>query len=154
MKHFVTKFHRSSLREWKPNTIRERVRQGHSVIKLQPQAASANACKSLESRACSVRDISLILYVKRKYCVVFVRRGHADAEIEAVFAKYDLDGDRILDEEEQRKMQEDLEGQKVRVLVHFGLNSSTCLLFRVPSSHNALREFCTAEIEIVIQVCS
>ena len=41
-------------------------------------------------------------------------RGHADAEIEAVFAKYDLDGDRILDEEEQRKMQEDLEGQKVR----------------------------------------
>jgi len=30
-----------------------------------------------------------------------------------VFAKYDLDGDRILDEEEQRKMQEDLEGQKV-----------------------------------------
>ena len=41
------------------------------------------------------------------------RRGHADAEIEAVFAKYDLDGDRILDEEEQRKMQEDLEGQKV-----------------------------------------
>lgn len=41
-------------------------------------------------------------------------RGHADAEIEAVFAKYDLDGDRILDEDEQRKMQEDLEGQKVR----------------------------------------
>lgn len=46
----------------------------------------------------------------------FFRRGHADAEIEAVFAKYDLDGDRILDEEEQRKMQEDLEGQKVREL--------------------------------------
>ena len=46
------------------------------------------------------------------------RRGHADAEIEAVFAKYDLDGDRILDEEEQRKMQEDLEGQKVRFVVH------------------------------------
>lgn len=44
----------------------------------------------------------------------FLSRGHADAEIEAVFAKYDLDGDRILDEEEQRKMQEDLEGQKVR----------------------------------------
>lgn len=42
-----------------------------------------------------------------------VRRGHADAEIEAVFARYDLDGDRILDEDEQRRMQEDLEGQKV-----------------------------------------
>lgn len=51
-----------------------------------------------------------------------VSRGHADAEIEAVFAKYDLDGDRILDEEEQRKMQEDLEGQKVRYLVeHFSV---------------------------------
>ncbi|XP_073252460.1 polycystin-2-like protein 1 [Porites lutea] len=42
-------------------------------------------------------------------------RGHADAEIEAVFAKYDLDGDRILDEDEQRKMQEDLEGQKAEL---------------------------------------
>ena len=48
------------------------------------------------------------------FCVWSCRRGHADAEIEAVFAKYDLDGDRILDEDEQRKMQEDLEGQKVR----------------------------------------
>lgn len=48
-----------------------------------------------------------------EYIGDLVRRGHADAEIEAVFAKYDLDGDRILDEEEQRKMQEDLEGQKV-----------------------------------------
>ena len=47
------------------------------------------------------------------YVCFFSRRGHADAEIEAVFAKYDLDGDRILDEDEQRKMQEDLEGQKV-----------------------------------------
>lgn len=39
-------------------------------------------------------------------------RGYAEAEIEAVFAKYDVDGDRVLDEEEQRKMHADLEGQK------------------------------------------
>nr|XP_054773085.1 polycystic kidney disease 2-like 1 protein isoform X1 [Lytechinus pictus] len=39
-------------------------------------------------------------------------RGHADAEIEAVFAKYDVDGDRVLDAEEQMKMAHDLEGQK------------------------------------------
>lgn len=39
-------------------------------------------------------------------------RGYAEAEIEAVFAKYDLDGDRVLDEDEQRNMQSDLEGQK------------------------------------------
>lgn len=41
------------------------------------------------------------------------RRGYAEAEIEAVFAKYDLDGDRALDEDELRKMQADLEGQRV-----------------------------------------
>lgn len=42
-------------------------------------------------------------------------RGHADAEIEAVFAKYDVDGDRVLSEGERRKMQEDLEGQKAEL---------------------------------------
>ncbi|PAA70221.1 hypothetical protein BOX15_Mlig009158g1 [Macrostomum lignano] len=40
------------------------------------------------------------------------QRGYADGEIEALFAKYDLDGDRVLDEEEQRRMQAELEGQK------------------------------------------
>ena len=52
-------------------------------------------------------------FMKAVICAVFSRRGHADAEIEAVFAKYDLDGDRVLNEDEQRKMHEDLEGQKV-----------------------------------------
>ena len=32
-----------------------------------------------------------------------------------MFAKYDLDGDRVLDEDEQRNMQADLEGQKVSI---------------------------------------
>lgn len=50
---------------------------------------------------------------------VVISRGHADAEIEAVFARYDLDGDRILDEDEQRRMQEDLEGQKVDMSFRF-----------------------------------
>lgn len=31
-----------------------------------------------------------------------------------MFAKYDIDGDRILDEEEQKRMQLDLDMQKVR----------------------------------------
>ncbi|KAK7507557.1 hypothetical protein BaRGS_00001492 [Batillaria attramentaria] len=39
-------------------------------------------------------------------------RGYADGEIEAMFAKYDRDGDRVLDEEEQRRMQADLFEQK------------------------------------------
>ncbi|XP_076459207.1 polycystin-2-like isoform X2 [Babylonia areolata] len=40
------------------------------------------------------------------------KRGFADGEIEAMFARYDVDGDRILDEEEQRRMQADLFEQK------------------------------------------
>ena len=55
-------------------------------------------------------------------CFICCSRGHADAEIEAVFAKYDLDGDRILDEEEQKKMQEDLEGQKVGCYIDYEIN--------------------------------
>lgn len=51
------------------------------------------------------------------YIYFFNRLGHADAEIEAVFAKYDLDGDRILNEDEQIQMQKDLEGQKVHIFV-------------------------------------
>ena len=35
-------------------------------------------------------------------------RGVPDAEIEAVFAKYDLDGDMVLNNEERRKLKEDL----------------------------------------------
>ncbi|XP_059178590.1 polycystin-2-like isoform X3 [Physella acuta] len=39
-------------------------------------------------------------------------RGYADGEIEAMFSKYDIDGDRVLDEEEQKRMQADLADQK------------------------------------------
>lgn len=38
-------------------------------------------------------------------------KGYAEAEIEAVFSKYDLDGDRILDETEKGNMEADLKGQ-------------------------------------------
>lgn len=51
--------------------------------------------------------------IRKENTILFHRRGYAEAEIEAVFAKYDLDGDRILDEGEQKRMQADLEGQKV-----------------------------------------
>ena len=47
-------------------------------------------------------------------CYNVCRRGYADGEIEALFAKYDIDGDRVLDMEEQRRMLEDLSDQKVR----------------------------------------
>lgn len=39
-------------------------------------------------------------------------KGYADQEIEAVFSKYDVDGDRVLDKNEQNQMSADLEGQQ------------------------------------------
>ncbi|KAI3378974.1 hypothetical protein SNEBB_006980 [Seison nebaliae] len=39
-------------------------------------------------------------------------RGFADAEIEAMFAKYDVDGDRVLSQKEQELMKEDLQKQR------------------------------------------
>ncbi|XP_052762076.1 polycystic kidney disease 2-like 1 protein isoform X3 [Mya arenaria] len=39
-------------------------------------------------------------------------RGYADAEIEALFARYDIDGDRILSQDEQNRMLTDLDAQK------------------------------------------
>ena len=47
---------------------------------------------------------------------LFLRRGYADCEIEAVFARYDVDGDRVLDAEEQKKMFADLQEQKVFIV--------------------------------------
>lgn len=44
---------------------------------------------------------------------IIFSRGYADGEIEALFAKYDIDGDRVLDKDEQIRMQEDLNTQKV-----------------------------------------
>uniref|UniRef100_A0A672L5F3 Polycystin-2 n=1 Tax=Sinocyclocheilus grahami TaxID=75366 RepID=A0A672L5F3_SINGR len=40
-------------------------------------------------------------------------KGHSDAEIEAIFAKYDLDGDQELTEHEHQQMRDDLEKERV-----------------------------------------
>jgi hypothetical protein len=43
-------------------------------------------------------------------------KGYSDTEIEALFAKYDLDGDRVLNIEEQKRMYQDLanESEEIR----------------------------------------
>lgn len=43
-------------------------------------------------------------------------RGYAEEEIETMFAKYDTDGNRVLDEGEQRALSNDLNRQKDDVL--------------------------------------
>ena len=73
-----------------------------------------NGAKSSKSRSLVSFVTQYIMYyvtitVNNESCY---RRGYAEAEIEAIFAKYDADGDRILDENEQLRMQSDLEGQK------------------------------------------
>lgn len=41
------------------------------------------------------------------------RKGHTDAEIEAIFTKYDQDGDQELTEHEHQQMRDDLEKERV-----------------------------------------
>lgn len=50
------------------------------------------------------------------YFVLFFRwrsKGHTDAEIQAIFAKYDQDGDPELTEHEHQQMRDDLEKERV-----------------------------------------
>lgn len=42
-----------------------------------------------------------------------IRKGHTDAEIQAIFAKYDNDGDQELTEHEHQQMRDDLEKERV-----------------------------------------
>jgi hypothetical protein len=60
--------------------------------------------------------------------LIFLRRGYAEAEIEAVFAKYDVNGDRILDQKELAKMAADLENQSVSSSCCFKLTGNGCFM--------------------------
>lgn len=44
-----------------------------------------------------------------------IKRGYANGEIEALFCKYDADGSRYLDQEEQMRLRQDLEKQKEQI---------------------------------------
>lgn len=46
------------------------------------------------------------------------RKGHTDAEIQAIFAKYDQDGDQELTEHEHQQMRDDLEKERVSDLAN------------------------------------
>lgn len=48
-----------------------------------------------------------------RLCLLPIRKGHTDAEIEAIFAKYDHDGDEELTEHEHQQMRDDLEKERV-----------------------------------------
>ena len=45
--------------------------------------------------------------------------GHADHEISAAFARFDRDGNQILDHEEQERMKQELEEKRVCGLYHW-----------------------------------
>lgn len=45
--------------------------------------------------------------------VFALRKGHTDAEIQAIFAKYDQEGDQELTEHEHQQMRDDLEKERV-----------------------------------------
>lgn len=59
-------------------------------------------------------DIISMLHVLRLFRLLsFLRKGHTDAEIQAIFAKYDHDGDQELTEHEHQQMRDDLEKERV-----------------------------------------
>jgi len=59
-------------------------------------------------------NIGFMRLVFRGFCFFsFRRKGHTDAEIQAIFAKYDQDGDPELTEHEHQQMRDDLEKERV-----------------------------------------
>lgn len=71
------------------------------------------------------------------------RKGHTDAEIQAIFAKYDQDGDQELTEHEHQQMRDDLEKERVSDLVNGSLaiskNKITTGDIQLASHRNARR---------------
>lgn len=67
------------------------------------------------SRMCSPPLWRLLHAAHRAFPFVCVslRKGHTDAEIQAIFAKYDQDGDPELTEHEHQQMRDDLEKERV-----------------------------------------
>lgn len=56
-----------------------------------------------------VLNVSWLFFV----CLSLLRKGHTDAEIQAIFAKYDHDGDQELTEHDHQQMRDDLEKERV-----------------------------------------
>lgn len=55
----------------------------------------------------------LLQHFMSLYVFLLHRKGHTDAEIQAIFAKYDQDGDQELTEHEHQQMRDDLEKERV-----------------------------------------
>lgn len=61
------------------------------------------------------------IYAMLLECVLifsWLRKGHTEAEIQAIFAKYDHDGDQELTEHEHQQMRDDLEKERVSDVAH------------------------------------
>ena len=74
------------------------------------------------------------------------RRGIPDVEIEALFAKYDNDGDMILNLDEQKRLHTDLEKQKVKQCRNCSIVSSFISVF-VNNQALLFLKFCKKEVE-------
>lgn len=61
---------------------------------------------------------SVVFFLSKENFLTFfllcrVRKGHTEAEIQAIFAKYDQDGDLELTEHDHQQMRDDLEKERV-----------------------------------------
>lgn len=73
------------------------------------------------------------------------RKGHTDAEIQAIFAKYDQDGDQELTEHERQQMRDDLEKERVSDLVN-----GSCLLTTVWKNKQTNKHLETFILRLII----
>lgn len=81
---------------------------------------NSNSAKIPQS--CCAQFVEYNTHAACLQCVLslnFIRKGHTDAEIQAIFAKYDQDGDQELTEHEHQQMRDDLEKERVSEVPSF-----------------------------------
>jgi polycystin 2 len=101
----------------KKNTfdISDFVKQGY--IKLRERLTAKHDRITDIRRALSVADINCDKRLDfEEWRNEMKSRGYSEEEIETMFAKYDINGDRVLDENEQRALSSDLSKQTDAIL--------------------------------------
>lgn len=78
------------------------------MTKISSSAKSHQSC-CVQFVECHIHAACL----QRVLFLSFIRKGHTDAEIQAIFAKYDQDGEPELTEHEHQQMRDDLEKERV-----------------------------------------
>lgn len=94
-------------------TARTRLEENSALMSFDKIWEGSNYLPELNEKNEKLNSISQKWTWLNVSHVIIHRKGHSDAEIEAIFAKYDLDGDQELTEHEHQQMRDDLEKERV-----------------------------------------